>query len=165
MRASPVVMVGIAELRVATTGYRIRTTGLGSCIGLTLFDPVSFIGGMVHIMLPASDISRDGTLNKAKYADTGIVELIHGMVKMGAKSQRLEAKMAGGAQMFEIGKGGSERLRIGTRNIEECKNMLSKLSIGLKAEDTGGAYGRTIELDVATGRLFIKTVLHGTKVI
>lgn len=165
MRASPVVMVGIAELRVATTGYRIRTTGLGSCIGLTLFDPVSLIGGMVHIMLPMSDISRDEALNKAKYANTGVVELIHGMVKMGAKSQRLEAKMAGGAQMFELRKGSSERLRIGTRNIEECKNMLSKLSIGLKAEDTGGAYGRTIELDVATGRLFIKTVLHGTKVI
>ncbi|MBU6145611.1 MAG: chemotaxis protein CheD [Paenibacillaceae bacterium] len=167
MKGAPVIMVGIAELRVAALGYRIRTSGLGSCIGLTLFDPIARIAGLVHVMLPTivDMVRASEPINRAKYADTGVPDLIEAMKKLGAKQARFEAKMAGGAQMFAVGKNQPERLRIGERNIEACKKVLREQHIRLIAEDTGGIYGRTIEIDAGTGRLMIRSVSHGIKEI
>ncbi|MDQ0494296.1 MULTISPECIES: chemotaxis protein CheD [Paenibacillus] len=157
-----VIKVGMADLNVTSNPNSIRTTGLGSCVGLTLYDPHLKLAGMAHVMLPSSDIAREGQLNIAKYADTALPELFERMLKLGAERRRLIAKMAGGAQMFAFA-GSGDTMRIGPRNVESCKEMLVDLGIPLIAEDTGGNYGRTIELDCETGVLNIRSVQKGVK--
>jgi chemotaxis protein CheD len=156
------IKVGMADMNVARDTGVLKTTGLGSCVGLTLYDSKVKVAGMAHVMLPSSDIAKEGTLNIAKYADTAIPELIHRMQKLGAAVSRMVAKMAGGAQMFAFS-ANHDTMRIGPRNVESCKEQLKKFGIALKAEDTGGNYGRTIELDCETGILVIRSVQHGVK--
>lgn len=157
-----VVKVGMAELGFVRDQGLIRTTGLGSCVGLTMFDPDLKLAGMVHVMLPSSEIAKEGSLNVAKYADTAVPSLYQRLLEQGASPKRLVAKMAGGAQMFAFS-GGGDTMRIGPRNAESCKISLDALGIPLVAEDTGGNYGRTIELDCQTGILFIRSVQTGIK--
>lgn len=157
------VKVGIAELKTAFAPVRIITTGLGSCVGICLWDPILKIGGMVHIMLPDSTLVKT-VLNKAKYADSGINLLIENMCKCGTEPHRLVAKIAGGAQMFEF-PGQSNLLRIGERNVIVVKSILEAKKIKILAEDTGGNYGRTIEFYTDSGKLFVKTINKGVKVI
>lgn len=90
-----IVKVGMADLNIAQLPGVIRTTGLGSCVGLTMYDPQLKLAGMAHVMLPSSDIAREGKLNTAKYADTALPELLEKMLKMGASQSRIVSKMAG----------------------------------------------------------------------
>ncbi|SET43004.1 chemotaxis protein CheD [Paenibacillus sp. NFR01] len=159
-----IIKVGMADLNAACEGNIIRTTGLGSCVGLTLFDPGKKLAGMAHVMLPSSEIAREGQLNIAKFADTAVPELLSRLLALGAVRSRLVAKMAGGSQMFAFA-GGNDTMRIGPRNVESCKLALDSLNIPLIAEDTGGNYGRTIEIDCNTGVLHIRSVQKGTREI
>lgn len=156
------VVVGIADLKIARAPDIITTIGLGSCVGVTVYDPATRIGGLVHILLPASDGKSP---NSAKFADTGVPELIKLMVARGARRSSLVAKMAGGANMFAAVGGKSDIFMIGQRNVEMCVNALKNEHIKLARSDTGGTYGRTIELDTESGQLRIKTVGHGEKYI
>ncbi|MCS7461872.1 chemotaxis protein CheD [Paenibacillus doosanensis] len=156
------IKVGMADLNVTHLTGVLKTTGLGSCVGLTLYDARAKVAGMAHVMLPTSEIAREGKLNIAKYADTALPDMIRKMEELGAVIGRMEAKMAGGAQMFAFG-GSSDTMRIGPRNVESCKEMLKRYAIPLKAEDTGGNYGRTIEFDCVTGVLVIRSVQQGVK--
>lgn len=131
-----IIKVAMADLNVAGPNGILRTTGLGSCVGLTLYDPVTKIGGMAHVMLPSSSIAREGQLNLAKYADTALPTLLNKMRVLGASQARLVAKMAGGAQMFSFA-GSGDTMRIGPRNVESCKEGLEQMGIELIAEDTG----------------------------
>jgi chemotaxis protein CheD len=158
------IKVGMADLNIASGGALLKTTGLGSCVGVTLYDPQLKLAGMAHIMLPLSEIAREGQLNVAKYADTAIPELIRRLREKGADINRLVAKMAGGAQMFAFAVGG-DSMRIGPRNVESAKLVLDSFSIPLAAEDTGANYGRTVELDSGTGILMIRSVQLGVKEI
>jgi chemotaxis protein CheD len=164
MTEGTLVKVGMAEMNIAEGGAVLKTTGLGSCVGVTLFDPQIRLGGMAHIMLPTSDIAREGQLNIAKYADTAIPELLMRMQSKGAVMGRLVAKMAGGAQMFAF-MGGTDTMRIGPRNVEATKQALEHFLIPLVAEDTGGNYGRTVELNSHTGVFIIRSVQFGVKEI
>jgi len=156
------IKVAMADLKVINLTGILKTTGLGSCVGLTLYDSKAKVAGMAHVMLPSSEIAKEGTLNVAKYADTAIPDMIEKMKALGANVARLEAKMAGGAQMFAFASQ-SDTMRIGPRNTESCKEMLKKYAIPIKAEDTGGSYGRTIEFNCETGMLLIRSVQHGIK--
>ena len=158
-----VIKVGLADLKVAKAPDKLTTLGLGSCIGLTLYDPVSKIGGLVHYMLPDSTKLKNSTLIH-KFGDTGIRELYNQVIRKGAEPKRLVAKIAGGAQMFEVS-GLSQVGNIGARNTEEAKIMLKELRIPLIAEDTGLNYGRTVILDCETGDYLIKAVGKTEKVI
>lgn len=160
---SELLKVGMAEIRTAASPVKLVTNGLGSCIGVCLWDPLLKVGGMVHIMLPDSSQSRVN-LNKAKYADTGIALLIEEMVKIGARKSRLVAKIAGGAQMFSF-PNNNKLMRIGERNTEAVKHCLAQQGIRLLAEDTGGNYGRTIEFFTADAKLLIRTINKGEKII
>lgn len=157
-----VVKVGMADLQVAQDPDHLRTTGLGSCVGVVLYDSSQRVGGLAHVMLPTSQMAKQENLNHAKFADTAIPLLIQQMEKAGARVTRMKAKLAGGAQMFAFASQ-SETMRIGARNVEACKAMLHKLGIPIVAEETGGNYGRTIELDCATGILHIRTINQGEK--
>ena len=118
-----ITKVAMADLNVAGPSGILRTTGLGSCVGLTLYDPVTKIGGMAHVMLPSSAIAREGQLNLAKYADTALPSLLNKMRELGASQARMVAKMAGGAQMFAFA-GSGDTMRIGPRNVESCKEVV-----------------------------------------
>lgn len=156
------IKVGMADLNVATGTGVLKTTGLGSCVGVTIYDPKAKVAGMAHVMLPSSDIAKEGSLNIAKYADTAIPEMVKRMLDLGAVNSRLVAKMAGGAQMFAFSTT-NDTMRIGPRNVESCKEQLKLFSIPVLAEDTGGNFGRTIEFHTDTGVLVLRTVQQGVK--
>ena len=160
---SEVIKVGMADLNICKAPDVITTLGLGSCIGLTFYDPVSKVGGMVHYMLPDSTKVRNNA-NIAKFADTGIEELLKRVLAAGANRGRLVAKIAGGAKMFEVS-GLSDIGNIGARNAEEAKAKLKELGIRLVAEDTGLNYGRTVELHCDNGDYYIKSVGKPVKII
>lgn len=157
-----VIKVGIADMNIARAPYLIRTAGLGSCVGVVLYDQWKETAGMVHVMLPNSMLAKEGQLNVAKYADTGINQLVHLLQKEGVRTPTLKAKIAGGAQMFQFTTG-SDLMRIGPRNVEAVKKTLQDLSIELIAEDCGGNSGRTIEFNPKNGILSIRTVNKGVK--
>lgn len=160
---SEVIKVGMADLNICKAPDVITTLGLGSCIGLTFYDPVSKVGGMVHYMLPDSTKVRNNA-NIAKFADTGIEELLKRVLAAGANRGRLVAKIAGGAKMFEVS-GLSDIGNIGARNAEAAKAKLKELGIRLVAEDTGLNYGRTVELHCDNGDYYIKSVGKPIKII
>lgn len=157
------IKVGMADLNVCPYPDAITTLGLGSCVGVALFDPTSRCGGLAHVMLPDSTAIRNNS-NKAKFADTGIEELIRQMEAQGASRRRMTAKIAGGAQMFAFSNT-SDMVRIGERNVEACKKKLAELGIRVIAEDTGLNYGRTIEFYTETGMLLVKAVGRPVKEI
>ncbi|BCB03379.1 chemotaxis protein CheD [Bacillus sp. KH172YL63] len=161
---STVVKVGIADMNIADNGISIRTSGLGSCIGVVLYDEFIKLAGMVHIMLPDSSIGKEAKPNLAKYADTGVEELIRQLTGRGASLRRLRCKMAGGAQMFQF-QSKSDVMRIGPRNADAVKAVLLKNGIPIMAEDIGGNKGRTIEFFTSTGLLQVRTVNEGIKEI
>lgn len=153
---SKMVKVGMADLNVCVSPDAITTLGLGSCVGVALYDKSTGIAGLVHIMLPDSSRVRQNS-NKAKFADTGIDALIQEMKKKGANISMLTAKIAGGAQMFAFSTNNS-MLRVGENNVEAVKLRLRQLGIRLLAEDTGLNYGRTVEFYPETGDFVIKAV-------
>ncbi|MEO4053499.1 chemotaxis protein CheD [Solibacillus sp. CAU 1738] len=162
--SNDVVKVGIAQMDVVKLPKTIRTSGLGSCVGVVLYDEFKQIAGLIHVMLPDSSLGRADTMNVAKFADTGIKALIDLLKLEGVQSFKLKAKIAGGAQMFQF-TSDKNSMRIGPRNVEAVKNELRKNGIPIVAEDTGGSSGRTIEFNPATSKLNIRTVNQGVSEI
>jgi chemotaxis protein CheD len=160
---SEMIKVGMADLNVCVNPGSLTTLGLGSCVGIILYDPSTKVSGLAHIMLPDSTKIKKNE-NLAKFADTGIDELINRMLTLGAKRSQLVSKIAGGAQMFAFSSN-NDMLRIGERNVEATKMKLKELGIRILAEDTGLNYGRTIEFYSETGQLYIKSVGKELKVI
>jgi len=159
--AAEIIKVGMAELKVARHPAILTTLGLGSCIGIALYDRKTKNIGLVHIMLPSSAIAT-AHANRAKFADTGIHDLVEEMKGIGSDVKNIVAKIAGGAQMFSFASQ-NDSMKIGQRNIEATKAVLAELNIPIIAEDTGGNYGRTIELSSEDGVLKVKTIGFGIK--
>jgi chemotaxis protein CheD len=157
-----VIRVGMADMNVAGVPDSLRTTGLGSCVGIALYDPHVKVAGLAHIMLPTSTNANEP--NRAKYANTAVPLLIEMMEKRGAQRNRLIAKLAGGAQMFTFA-GQSDLMRIGPRNVEAVKEALAHYMIPIRGEDTGGNCGRTIELFCEDGSLSVRTAKQGVTTI
>lgn len=150
------VKVGIGDFNVVMPPDKLITLGLGSCVGIVLYDKRKRIAGLAHIMLPDSaGFSRNN--NPLKFADKAIPELLNSMEKKGANKNDIWAKIAGGANMFSFTQKNST-LDIGSRNGRAVKNILNELNIKLIAEDLGGNSGRTIIVESETGKVFIKTV-------
>ena len=157
------IKVGMADYKVGRAPDTLISYGLGSCIGISLYDPQTKIGGLLHIMLPDSNQSRANE-NRAKFADTGIPDMLNELIRMGAAKSRLVAKLAGGSQMFAFAHA-SDIMRVGLRNASASKEILKKLSIPIVGEDTGGNYGRTVQIDLSTGVYKVKTIDKGDKEI
>lgn len=156
--------VDIAMMKVARAPDQLYSLGLGSCIGVAIYDTSVKIGGLIHILLPTFQGFENGNHVRTKFADSGISELVDALVKAGASRARMKAKMAGGASMF-MTSGTSSVHEVGKRNIQSSKDTLKRLGIELIAQDTGGNKGRTIYFDIETGQLTIKTVDKTLKVI
>jgi len=152
-----VVKVGIADLNMVRNPDIIRTSGLGSCVGVIIYDAGKQIAGLSHVLLPDSSVARQETINNYKYADTAIPILFDKLIEMGARKYALKAKLAGGAQMFKFASG-SDLLKIGPRNSEAVLEQLNKLQIPVISKDLGGNVGRTIEFDPTTCKLKIRKV-------
>lgn len=151
------IKVGMADLKICKSPDVLTTIGLGSCIGIAIYDPTTKISGLAHIMLPDSTQIRNNT-NIAKFADTGIQKLYEDMLKAGARRDKLVAKIAGGAKMFELSNASAQSVNIGEKNALASKQKLKELGIPLLAEDTGLNFGRTVELYSETGAYLIKAV-------
>jgi chemotaxis protein CheD len=160
-----VIKVGIADMNVVKSPNIIRTSGLGSCVGVVVYDHAREVAGLAHVMLPDSTLAKSDQLNVAKYADTAVEELVERVVKVGGRKNALKAKLAGGAQMFQFSAANSDIMRIGPRNVEAVKQQLRRLNIPIVAEDVGGSSGRTIEFNPKTGLLSIRTVNQGVQEI
>ncbi|MEW8977309.1 MAG: chemotaxis protein CheD [Symbiobacterium sp.] len=156
-------VVGLGEVRVASRPEQVLVCyGLGSCVGVALYDPVARIGAMVHVVLPDSSMARGRDAPPGKYADTGVEAALEAIVKAGASRSRLIARAAGGARMLSLA-GVNPKLDIGARNAEAVRMALARHGLHLVAEDMGGTYGRTLHLYIATGRLLVTTVGRGER--
>ena len=138
---SEIIKVGMADLKTCVSPNGVTTLGLGSCVGIAIRDPATKIGGLAHVMLPDSTAIKNGYLSVAKFADTGITELVQQMEKLGAKRNRMVAKIAGGATMFSFQGGSSAMGQVGQRNVEATKAKLRDLKLPIVADDTGAKYG------------------------
>jgi len=157
------IRVGIADLKVVKQPDRLITLGLGSCVGVSLYDAKNKISGLLHLMLPDSAMF-DKVTKKAKFADLGIPLLVSEMRKVGADPLKLTAKLVGGAQMFS-GMDKKLTMNIGERNVEKAKEVLKSLGIRITAEDVGGNKGRTMIVDSTDGKVYIRTLGKQQKVI
>lgn len=158
---SQIIKVGLAEIKLARPPHILRTSGLGSCVGVVVYDEKTSVAAMAHVMLPDSALARDKHLRVGKYADTAIQSLSEMISEQnGSDRNKLKAKIAGGSQMFQF-QTDNEMMRIGKRNVEAVKEHLRKLGIELVAEDVGGNVGRTIEFNPETFVLTVKKVNDG----
>lgn len=160
---SEIIKVGMADLNVCKSPDGITTLGLGSCVGVAIRDPIAKVGGLAHVMLPDSGTIENNT-NRYKFADTGIEDLVNKIAAIGGNRARLEAKIAGGAQMFAF-QNKSDMVRVGERNVEACIKKLRELKIPLKAQDTGLNYGRTVVFYPETGAFIIRSAGKAEKTI
>jgi len=131
----------------------LRILGLGSCIGLCVFDPVARLGAVAHVVLPEAGSSE--SQDPGRYADTAVPYLLDELERRGAMKHRLRAAIAGGAQLFTFA-GASESLNVGERNVAAVKRHLAASGVRLMAEDTGGKTGRTVVMDARTGAVRVK---------
>lgn len=155
--------VSIAEIKVMNAPAILSCLGLGSCVGVVLYDPKKKVGGLAHIMLPDSRIAKE-TSNLAKFADTAIDFMINEMIEKGAQKEKIQAKIFGGANMFpELTS--QPQLLIGERNIKAVREKLRYHSIPLLAKDIGGNVGRTIYFEVTTGMVVVRMLkMKGEKI-
>lgn len=158
------IVVGIADMNVCKAPDTITTIGLGSCIGIVLYNRIAKVSGLVHIMLPDSTKIKQNQ-NKLKFADTGIEELVKKLNSMGIATSLLCAKIAGGAKMFSFASSTSDLGSIGDKNIAAVKQKLASLGIRIEAEDVGLNYGRTIVFDPETCQLTVTNVGRDKKII
>ena len=159
-----IIKVGMADLKTCKAPDALITLGLGSCVGIAIRDPLTKVGGLAHIMLPDSKAIMNNNGVKEKFADTGIEELVKQMVALGANKNRLVAKIAGGATMFQL-QGRSDIMKIGERNIQASINKLNKMNIELLSQDTGENYGRTVTFYPENGEFHIRAIGHDNKII
>uniref|UniRef100_A0A7J2TL87 Probable chemoreceptor glutamine deamidase CheD n=1 Tax=Archaeoglobus fulgidus TaxID=2234 RepID=A0A7J2TL87_ARCFL len=142
------IIVGIGDVKFSKSGI-LKTIGLGSCLGIAIYDVKQKIAGLAHAMLPKSNGAKT-----AKFVDSAVEILVEGITSLGGSRANMVAKVAGGAQIFKHL--ALENLRIGDKNVEAVKEALRIHGIRLISEDTGGSLGRTIYFYVSDGRMLVK---------
>lgn len=148
-------VVGISDMQTSRNPEDVLITySLGSCIGVTAYDPMTRVGGMIHYMLPLSSISPDkAALRPAMFADTGVPALLNELFAMGAAKNRIIVKAVGGAQLMDQHK----VFNIGERNFLVLRKILWKNNILIKSSDVGGMISRTLRFELETGRVIVKS--------
>ena len=155
------IEIGMAEMKIGSPPCVLITRGLGSCVGIVFYDSVKKLGALAHPMLPDIEKSKI-RLNPAKFVNS-VIEMMHKEFKnRGSLPYAIRAKLFGGGHMFSsIPK--DSLFNIGAKNVAMAKEKLEALGIKVVGEDTGGNYGRTIRLDVDSGKVNVKTIFHGEK--
>lgn len=148
------LVVGVADMKAsAESGAVLVTYSLGSCLGVSVYDPETKVGGLLHLMLPESKIDREkAKANPFMFADTGLPLLFKTVYKMGGVKERLIVKLAGASQILDS----AGVFNIGKRNYLSARKLLWKNNVLIKAEDIGGTIHRTVRLNVETGETTVK---------
>jgi chemotaxis protein CheD len=149
------LIVGISDIKISNNlSDTIVTYALGSCIGIAVFDPIARVGGMLHYMLPDSTLDeKKARDNPAMFADTGIPSLFKACYSLGAEKKRMIVKVAGGASILDD----TNFFRIGQKNIMAMRKIFWKNNVMIATEDTGANHNRTVRLEMATGKTYVKT--------
>ena len=152
----------VADFAVGRAEDVIVTIGIGSCVAIALYEPASRIGALAHILLPSEGLSRDRT-NRAKFPSTAIPLLLEEMQKAGARGMP-RAKIAGGASMFGalIPAGG---INMGERNVLATRSALQQAGVPLAGIDVGGDHGRSVYFHLDDGRLVVRSLRKGERVL
>lgn len=159
---SEIEKVGIGHLKVLKGTGILAAYGLGSCIGLFLYDRGSHVGGLAHIMLPGA--APETVASKNKFAENAIGSMLKQMEALGAEPSRIGAVLIGGSHMFRES-AGDARESIGEKNVNGVTQNLKARSIRIVGEDVGGEYGRTVEVNIEDGTVQIKSFRFGIKEI
>jgi len=156
------IRVKVADYAVSQGDVVLCSVGLGSCIAIALYDARTSIGGLAHILVPSPALARD-TSNPAKFPSTAVPLLVAEMRRRGASAE-ITAKIAGGASMFAslIPAGG---INMGERNAVATREALVDAGVPIIGEDTGGDYGRSVYFHLASGRLEIRSLKAGDRVL
>ena len=152
----------VADYAVAAEGV-IATIGLGSCVAIVLHDPTAHVGGLAHILLPDESMSRDRS-NPAKFPATILPIVLDEMRLLGASPRRVRAKIAGGASMF-ANLIATNSINIGERNIASVRAVLTRAKVPIVGEDVGSDHGRSVYLFVADGRVEVRSLRKGMRVL
>ncbi|MCS7118476.1 MAG: chemotaxis protein CheD [Archaeoglobaceae archaeon] len=142
------IIVGIGEVKIARSGV-LKTIGLGSCVGIGIYESKLKAAALAHAMLPRSNGSKT-----AKFVDSAVEIMVESLVALGGDKRNLIAKVAGGAQVFKHLT--LENLRIGERNVEAVRETLRDRGIRLVSEDVGGNIGRTVYFFASDGRMLVR---------
>jgi len=145
----------ISDIKISNNADDVIITyALGSCIGITVYDPVAKVGGLLHYMLPDSMLDEQKAREKpAMFADTGIPLLFKSCYAMGAEKKRMIVNAVGGASILDD----ANFFRIGQKNIMAMRKIFWKNNVMIKAEDTGANYNRTVRLEMRMGKVFVRS--------
>ena len=157
------VRVKVADYAVRQGNHVISTIGLGSCVAIALYDRDTQVGALAHILLPTPTMSRD-TANPAKFPETIVPHMLAEMQALGTRNTRVSAKIVGGASMFGQLVNGSG-INVGERNVTATREALAAAGVPIIAEDTGLDYGRSVYFHLADGRLEVRSLKKGDRVI
>ncbi len=144
------IVVGIGEVRVATAPATLIARGLGSCVGVILYDPAARVAGLAHVILPEE--SKMPTDRRTRSAPGAIENLLAEMLEHGARRVALIAHVVGGAQVLRT----AGRAAIGQRNVAAVRAVLRQEGIPIHTEDTGGNQARSLTFDVSSGELTVR---------
>jgi len=148
------LVVGVGDMVVTDDpGATVVTHALGSCIGVTVYDPIAKICGMLHFMLPSSKTNpAKAALNPAMFGDTGVPLLFRSVYELGAKKENIVVCAAGGAEVIDD----NGHFKVGSRNRTLLRKLFWKNDILLQADETGGNISRTLVLLAGDGRLTVR---------
>lgn len=157
---APRILVGISGLELARAPATLSALALGSCVAVILHDPLAKVGGLAHVLLPSTNVGRPRKDSPGRFAPTAVVALNDGIIQLGAVPRRLTARLVGGASMFAALQPAGT-IQMGERNVHAARTALHTLGIRLIGEAVGGDFGRSVEFDVATGKVVVTSYEHG----
>jgi len=157
------IRVKVAECAVGRDEQTLITIGLGSCVAIALYDSTARVGGLAHTLLPDETMARDRT-NPAKFAASAVTLLLAEMTRLGADAKRVRAKLVGGSSMFAnlLPAGG---INIGDRNVAAARRALEQNGIRIVAEDVGSDHGRSVHFHLDDGRVEVRSLKKGNRVL
>ena len=148
------IIVGVADLKYSRdTGTNLVTYALGSCLGITFYDPRRRVGGLLHAMLPDSNLHQGQVVKIPMFIDSGLRAMLDGLTRMGASVASIECKVFGGAQVMSADK----FFNIGDRNIRAFNSLAQSLGLRVLALEVGGQVNRTIKLSLEHGQVSVRT--------
>jgi chemotaxis protein CheD len=155
------IIVGISEYVISNKNEDVLITfSLGSCIGVSFFDPITTYGALIHCMLPSVSLaSKNENLGPSAYVDSGIQTVLQNMIDLGSKKKNLVCKVAGCSTMFEIAE---DHFKIGEKNYAVSKMILNKNAIEISGELIGGRDSKTMWLEISTGKTVVQV---GTEIL
>ena len=158
------VRVKVADYAVRRAPHVLATIGLGSCVAIALYDRDAQVGALAHILLPTPSMSRE-TSNPAKFPETIVPLMLEEMRALGSRqAAQISAKIVGGASMFgQLANGAG--INVGERNVQATRAVLAAAGVALVAEDTGLDYGRSVFFHLADGRIEVRSLKRGDRVI